>query len=348
MEHISSGLQLLNLLQCPAFIVSEGCIAQLNPAAQAMAICPGQSVDTLFDTHKEALASLDDGCLYLEAQVAGQTFGAGAVRTAEGILVLLDAQPEGEALRALSLAAREMRGAMVGMQLSLDELHKTGGNEKTAALLERSLHQMLRLVCNMTDAGTLPSQNRQEILDLDSWMEELTEKAAASAEALGVSIRYSGSGKAMLTLCDEELLERAVLNILSNSLKFTPAGGAITVKLTAVGRYAQIQITDTGSGIAAEMRSSLFHRYLRQSAIEDSRFGVGLGMVTVRKAALAHGGTVLVDAPQGAGTRVTLTIAIRQDCDILRSPMMLIDYAGEHDRIKLELSDVLPLESYLQ
>lgn len=348
MNEISSGRQLLHLLQCPAFIVSEGCITQLNPAAQAMAFCRGQEAGALFGSHGEALASLEDGCLYLEAQAAGQTFGASAVRTAEGILVLLDEQPEGEALRALSLAAREMRGAMVGMQLSLDELHKSGGNEKTAALLERSLHQMLRLVCNMTDAGTLPSTNRQEILDLDSWMEELTEKAAVSAESLGVSVRYSGPGKAMLTLCDEELLERAVLNILSNSLKFTPEGGTVTVKLTAVGRFAQIQVTDTGSGIAPEMRSSIFRRYLRQSTIEDSRFGVGLGMVTVRKAALAHGGTVLVDAPQGAGTRVTLTMAIRQDCDILRSPMMLVDYAGEHDRIKLELSDVLPLESYLR
>lgn len=348
MEQLSSGQQLLNLLQSPAFIVAEGCISQLNSAARAMALCPGQEASALFGSHGEALTSLGDGCLYLEAQAAGQTFGASAVRTAEGVLVLLDEQPESEALRALSLAAREMRGAMVGMQLSLDELRKTAGNEKGAALLERSLHQMLRLVCNMTDAGTMPSKNRQEILDLDSWMEELTEKAAVSAEPLGVSIRYSGSGKALLTLCDEELLERAVLNILSNSLKFTPAGGTVTVKLSAVGRFAQIQIADTGSGIAENLRSSIFRRYLRPSTIEDSRFGIGLGMVTVRKAALTHGGTVLVDAPQGAGTRVTLTMAIRQDCNILRSPMMLVDYAGEHDRIKLELSDVLPLESYLR
>ena len=74
---------------------------------------------------------------------------------------------------------------------------------------------------------------------------------------------------------------------------------------------------------------------------------MGLGMVLIRAVAAAHGGTVLVDQPEESGTRVTLTIAIRQGGDaMLRSNILRVDYAGEHDHTMLELSDVLPLSPF--
>lgn len=348
MEQKISGAQLLGLLQCPAFHIRENVITELNPAAAAMTLCTGQSAEQLFHGHAQMLRVLtEQDCLYLQAVIGGENIGACAVNTGDGILVMLDSQQDDIAQQALALAARELRGALSGMQLSLDNLRKVSGTEKAAASMERSLNQMLRLVCNMSDAGSVPPQSRQEVLDLDGLLSELTEKAAASAESLGIDISYTVLGKPLLTLCDEELLERAVLNLISNSLKFTPAGGSISVKLSIVGHCAQIQVADTGSGIAQSLRSNLFRRYLRQSAVEDSRYGLGLGMVMVRSAAMAHGGTVLVDTPHGTGTRVTLTLAIRQNVSTLRSPIFRVDYSGEHDRVKLELSDVLPVESFL-
>ena len=70
-------------------------------------------------------------------------------------------------------------------------------------------------------------------------------------------------------------------------------------------------------------------------------------MVLIRNAAAAHGGTVLIDQPHGFGTRVTLTLALRQDTtNHLRSPMIRVDYAGERDHCLLELSDSLPAFLY--
>ena len=86
---------------------------------------------------------------------------------------------------------------------------------------------------------------------------------------------------------------------------------------------------------------------LRQPGIEDSRFGLGLGMVLVRSAAAAHGGAVLIDQPEGWGTRVTMTISLRREtAEVLRSPTMRIDYAGERDHALTELSDCLPISLY--
>ena len=108
-----------------------------------------------------------------------------------------------------------------------------------------------------------------------------------------------------------------------------------------------LTVQDTGTGIPEALRGSLFSRYQRQPAIEDGRFGLGLGLVLVRSAAAHHGGTVLVDSPKGIGTRVTMTLAIRQDIPKgFRSPILRVDYSGERDHGLVELSDVLPAECY--
>ena len=109
----------------------------------------------------------------------------------------------------------------------------------------------------------------------------------------------------------------------------------------------QLQIQDNGSGIAQDILGNVFYRYLRQPAIEDSRFGLGLGMVMIRSAAASHGGTVLIDQPEGTGTRITLTLAIRQNGgNMLRSNVLRVDYAGELDHGLVELADCLPSELY--
>ena len=91
----------------------------------------------------------------------------------------------------------------------------------------------------------------------------------------------------------------------------------------------------------------MFSRYLRQPALEDSRYGIGLGMVLIRTAAANHGGAVLIDQPEGTGTRITMTLSIRQSKEtVLRSNILRVDYAGERDHGLIELSDCLPAELY--
>ena len=72
-------------------------------------------------------------------------------------------------------------------------------------------------------------------------------------------------------------------------------------------------------------------------------------MVLIRNAAAKHGGTVLVDQPEGSGSRITLTIPIRQDTSgMLRSPVLRVDYAGDQDHGLVELADCLPLDAYFE
>ena len=252
----------------------------------------------------------------------------------------------------MALAARELREPLTNVMVTASRLFPMSAQEENpelqeqAARLNRGLYQMLRILGNMSDAGQNPVF-RQETWDIRTVMAEVFEKASALVQHTGITLSYTGPQEDILCLADREQLERAVLNILSNAVKFTPSGGIIQANLTRKGNLLSLQIQDSGNGIPDGVLPSLFRRYLRQPGIEDSRFGIGLGMVLIRNAAAAHGGTVLIDQPHGFGTRVTLTLALRQDTtNHLRSPMIRVDYAGERDHCLLELSDSLPAFLY--
>ena len=113
------------------------------------------------------------------------------------------------------------------------------------------------------------------------------------------------------------------------------------------GSGIRLTVEDNGSGIAEAVRSTVFRRYLRQPGIEDSRYGLGLGLAIVRTAAANHGGTVLITPSKEGGSRITMTLAIRQTEDTsLHSPLLRPDYTGGFDHALVELSDCLGPDHY--
>lgn len=335
----------LNLLIRPGFYVEEGRITQVNAAAQGLLLEPGMDIAPLITSGLESYQNFQTGCLYVQLTLSGMAFHGCVIKDQAADVFILDADAGDTALQALSLAARELRSPLSAVMHGVQAMREE--NNPQAAALNRGLYQLLRLVGNMSDAGRTPGNARMETADLTAFFDELFEKTAVFAQAAGIRLEYQGLSKPVLCLADRELLERAVLNLLSNAFKFTPKGGTVRVTLFAGGTSLRLSVWDSGPGIAQEIQGNLFSRYLRQPGIEDSRFGLGLGMVLVRSAAAAHGGAVLIDQPEGWGTRVTITVALRREkAEVLRSPTMRIDYAGERDHALTELSDCLPVSLY--
>lgn len=335
----------LNLLIRPGFYVEEGRITQVNAAAQGLLLEPGMDIGPLITSGLESYRNFQTGCLYVQLTLSGMAFHGCVTKDQAADVFILDADAGDTALQALSLAARELRSPLSAVMHGVQAMREE--NNPQAAALNRGLYQLLRLVGNMSDAGRSPGNARMETADLTAFFDELFEKTAVFAQAAGIRLEYQGLSKPLLCLADRELLERAVLNLLSNAFKFTPKGGTVRVTLFTGGTSLRLSVWDSGPGIAQEIQGNLFSRYLRQPGIEDSRFGLGLGMVLVRSAAAAHGGAVLIDQPEGWGTRVTITVALRREkAEVLRSPTMRIDYAGERDHALTELSDCLPVSLY--
>ena len=355
MDRITDAMEMVGHLKTPAFCVRDGIITNVNEAAASRFIVPGMKIATLLQTGMEEYRDLAEGCLYLTLKSHGHSLGFSVVRKQGFDLFQLEQDAADRELQALALAARELREPLASIMLGTEQLFPGSGSEITptdalqAARINRGLFQMLRLISNMSDACRYASDSSvsMEIQNIPALLEEVFSKAAALTAHSGIRLDYAGISDPIYGLANSEMLERAVLNIISNSLKFTPQGGCIRATLQHRNRKLYLTVQDDGTGIQQPLRSNIFSRYTREPALEDGRFGIGLGFVMIRSAAAHHGGTVLVDHPQGTGTRVTVTLAIRPGSGKeLRSPILKVDYAGERDHALIELSDVLSTDLY--
>lgn len=341
----------LSRSNCPAFTVTDHVITACNQAAEALLLSPGTDVRSLLLTGKEEYIAFQRGCLYLQLALSSRGYGAVVTREGNTDLFLLDQEPEAADLRSLSLAARELRNPLSNLMIAADGLSRQTSEDPAVqellARLNRSLHQMHRLVNNMSDAARSNLLTPTGIHDWSRLLYDIFEKIQTHLSDTKVTLSYEGPQEPIYGYANEGQLERAVLNIVSNAMKFMPEGGEIQARLTRNQNMLHLSILDSGSGIAENVLGTIFNRYQRQPGIEDSRYGIGLGMVLIRSAATDHGGTVLIDCPEGCGTRVTMTMAISQDRSLLKTPVIppVLDNSRT---VLLELSDCLPWEHYKQ
>lgn len=345
-----NGLQgWLDRFHCPAFSVKDNIISACNQAAQALLLTPGTDIQPLFLTGQEEYAAFQSGCLYLKLNLSSKGYGASVTRSGEFNIFLLDQLPEDTSLCSLALAARDLRNPLSNLIIACDMLSRYAQDDPALqewlARMNRSIHQMHRLVNNMSDADQSDSLTAVGFHEWNKLVYDIFEKVQTQLSGTGISLTYEGLQEEIYGYANEHQLERAILNILSNALKFMSGGGSIHAKLIRHRNMLHLSVLDSGSGIAENVLNNVFSRYKRQPGIEDSRNGIGLGMVLIRAAASNHGGTVLIDRCPDKGTRITLTMAIRQDASAFKTPIALPGL--DDSRIVLrELSECLPWEFY--
>lgn len=351
MEEIKDIIGMLDLMIQPAFSVTDGIIRHVNAAARSQLISEGTAVDTLLITGKQEYEEFRGGCLYLTLSIGG----ASVSRMGDTDIFVLEQDADQAELQAMALAARELRQPLSNVMTVADKLFPIAGKDDDPELqdqvarINRGLYQMLRIIGNMSDAYRYSkgSGSGLQTVDICALIQELFASHAALIRHTNMQLNFSVPNQPIFCLVDEEKLERAVSNILSNAVKFSHPGDRIDAALVRKNDLLYLTVRDCGSGIAPALRSSVYARYLREPGIEDGRFGIGLGMVLIRSAAAAHGGTVLMEHLQDQGTQITMTLRLRQSNEtIVRSPMHTIDYAGERDHKLIELSESLPAGVY--
>ena len=355
MEQNNDAIELLDYIQRGAFCVKDGTVLKVNEAAQKRNIEEGADIFSLLQTGKTEYREFTGGCLYLTLNVQGAFWGASVTKTKHFDVFVLEQDDEQGELQAMALAAQELRQPLTNIMIVADSLLPVACQQddpemqQQAARINRGLFQLHRIINNMSDAYRYcqDSTSNLQTVNISSFLEEVFEASSSLLGSAGINLHYTGLNEDIYCLVDEEKLERAVGNILSNAVKFAPKNGCIEGKLTRKDAMLYLTVQDSGSGVDDKLRSQVFSRYLREPGIEDSRYGIGLGMVLVRAAATAHGGTVLMEQTSQNGTRFTITIPIRQiDESVVNNHTMRVDYAGGRDRRLLELSDSLPADAY--
>ena len=355
MEQIEEIVMMLDQILDPAFLVRDGVIVQVNPSATRLLIDTGIAVQELLCTGKQEYAQLQDGYLALTLNIGDRPCNASVTRLNDHDLFVLSHEEDLAELQSMALAAQELRNPLSTIMSVADRLFPVIGKQNDPAALEqiakinRGLFQMLCIVSNMSDAYRYAqdSSTRFETRDIGGIISEVFSGIMPLVNYTGIQLHYDSPREPIFCLADSEKLERAVHNIISNALKFTPAGGTIAAKLTRRKNMLYLTVENCGADVPGLSPANFYRQYRRQPGLDDNRFGIGLGMVLIHGAAAAHGGTVLLEKTPQNGTRITMSSALRQSGDPnVRTAILHVDYAGERDHRLLELSDSLPAQLY--
>ena len=355
MREDTPATEILSFITSPAFSVCDGTVTHCNDAAKRLLFLEGTPISSLLPQNQTEYASFQDGCLFITLKHNNQSYNASVVRVDGADVFVIEEENDRTELKTLSLTAANMRqplSATIAATVSLTSSLEQNDDPKVRTQLQhmnRNLCRMHRMLCNMSDTlqyadGT---SNHMVCQNIVSVVEGIFQQSQRMCEQRNIHLEYSVPNEAILCTIDEALLERGIYNMLSNAIKFSPEGAVIQAYLIRRDRRVYISVKDQGCGIPDSILSSVFNRYQRQPGLEDSRFGLGLGLVLVRYAARVHDGTVLVDRPDQCGTRITISFPIQQStASLVRSGVTHVDYAGGWDHSLLELSDVMPATLY--
>lgn len=223
--------------------------------------------------------------------------------------------------------------------------------DRYTAMLYHSYYNMLRLTNNLSDLGGIL---RDEIplirtqFDIVAACRDLISSVDHLVCETGVEIRFKSNEDSLYVYADRVKLDKLLLNLLSNSLSYTPAGGILTLSVFSTGDRFVIAVSDSGSGIPGEVMSTAWNRYCAPRSLVDTETGVGLGLTIVRNIARLHNGSAVLESRPGEGTTVTVSIPIEKpESDDMETS--IFDYESyDMQQLLTELSGVISYEKYSQ
>jgi signal transduction histidine kinase len=329
---------LLSSISDPLLVLDrDHLLLMMNPAAESVfettsAIARGKSLHDI--TQSNELEALADGQIksLSEWSTENRTFMPriepihGADGALEGwILALRDVtqfkklnRNQSEFMRIVS---HDLRSPLTSMQgfANMLELELVGQlNEKQKHFVSKILAgiaQMTALVENIQDAGRYdPESGFYELnrshADLGETARRVVENQLVPAEK-SLNINLAVADNVPIVNVDATMLERAIINLVDNAIKYTPTGGSIEVGVKREDNDILVWVRDTGLGISPQDQTHLFERHVRIAKQEFKKIkGSGLGLFIVRSAARRHGGDAWVESEEGAGSTFYLSIPL--------------------------------------
>jgi PAS domain S-box-containing protein len=193
--------------------------------------------------------------------------------------------------------------------------------QKVASMPERRDHylmmlqtQVLNLVKILDDMSATArleretSETNMESCDLNDLVAMLVSEQQHFALQKGQKLEFTSDRERLTILADGVKMRRAITNLLTNAVKYTPQDGHITVRITHQGEQAVLEVQDSGIGIGPEELPHIFERYYRAANAQES--GTGLGLAITKRIIEAHGGKIEVESEVGKGScfRVLLPV----------------------------------------
>jgi PAS domain S-box-containing protein len=216
----------------------------------------------------------------------------------------------------MALVSHEMRtplAAIQGMSELLAQYDLDAGRRREMNMaINDEAKRLTRMITEYLDITRLESGVtvlRRSAVRVESLVERslLMLDPLAAQKNIRLARKFDASPPAVLA--DPDLLARAISNLVSNAIKYSPAGSEVTVSVRSEQAGVAIDVADQGPGIPAGDLDRIFEKFYRVPRVEDADTpGTGLGLALVREVAELHGGAVSVASPAGAGSIFTLRI----------------------------------------
>lgn len=191
--------------------------------------------------------------------------------------------------------------------------------------IERNAKSQAQLVEDILDVSrVITGKLRLNIapVDVASVINAAIDSVQLAAESKGIDLEVTLDPSVRHILGDASRLQQIVWNLISNAIKFTPTGGHVAIRLKRADQDAQIQVTDSGSGISPEFLPHIFDRFRQADGTTTRRHGgLGLGLSIVRHLVELHGGTVHADsAGEDKGATFTVSLPLPPASQQVRRP----------------------------
>lgn len=184
-----------------------------------------------------------------------------------------------------------------------------------ASVILRSQEALLEIVNNILDLEKLSSGREMELelsqFDLALLAQTTAEAVQAQAMEKHIKLDFNPVPTPIMITADEKKIERVLTNLISNAIKYTPEAGSVSIQAANNGRYALVEVKDTGYGIPEDELDHIFDRYSRVKGHQQLAIGTGLGLAIVKSLVEAHQGFITVDSEVDVGSTFTVRLPIK-------------------------------------
>jgi signal transduction histidine kinase len=241
----------------------------------------------------------------------------------------------------LAMVSHELRtplNAILGWSAILSERPDEAG--RGLRVIRRNAEALLKLVEELLDTARLANETltiQPAPINLREVVCGAVDAVRPAADLKGVALRTTVPDALPGMMGDPDRLRQVFLNVLSNALKFTDAGGGIEVCVSVIGESARVSIGDSGSGIASDELPHVFERF-RQGTDAAPGQGLGLGLTIANVLVDLHGGTIHIASP-GVGQGTTCTIELPLTSQVMAQSLPRAAGAGMTEHHGIGITD---------
>ncbi|MCM0648074.1 HAMP domain-containing histidine kinase [Clostridium swellfunianum] len=220
---------------------------------------------------------------------------------------------------------------------------------KTSQMIKQNSYRLLRLVNNLIDSSKISTsfyELNMKNYNIVNVVEEISLSVANYIKEKNIDFIFDTDVEERIMACDADMIERIMLNLFSNAVKFTEPGGNILVKVHEVDNNIVISVKDSGIGMSEKEQKVIFERFKQvDKSHARKRQGSGIGLWLVKLLVEMHEGSIAVKSETGKGTEFIITLPIitvkeQEDLDCLEKHACTEKAENNFEKVKIEFSDI--------